>query len=147
MSNQITYAQYVDTVGSSILLTLDPPTNGEEALLSVEYTSLAHELPIKGSVQIKTPNQNLNYEAIGDNSRNGMFKTSPTPSIATAIAYAGPGKTGAVINMGTVTLTYTDERSVTVFMNNSVVVPAGGYLKVQAGKVKNPACTKPFGGF
>jgi hypothetical protein len=49
--------------------------------------------------------------------------------------------------MGTVTLSYTDERNVVVFMNNSVVVPAGGYLKVQAGKVKNPACTKAFGGF
>jgi hypothetical protein len=63
---------------------VEPATNGEIAMLSITYTNLAHELPIEGSLQIKVPNSNVMYETVGDNSRNGMFKVTPTPSVATA---------------------------------------------------------------
>jgi len=62
-----------------------------------------------------------------------MFKDKA--KTATAEAFAGPGATGAAISLGTVSLTYEDERNVLIVFTNTVPVPAGGYLKVTVDQV------------
>ena len=74
-----------------------------------------------------------------------MFKDKA--KTATAEAFAGPGATGAVIDMGTVTLTYEDQRNVLILFTNAAPVPKGGYLKVTIDSVQNPGCTAPITGF